>query len=323
MKSATGISLVRSELLCYATNHVKNSTVESLANCLTEFYDPEEIHAARQLLWMQGEKLLPKLPRRPHPPTDKASARVFAEDIAHWTSVLSDTDKPLEVEFYALDLRRIPPCTPEEINLFSIVARVATLEKKFETAAAIASQESLYPPSDQETLLKRVDIDPPVNSEPSRASTSTASGKSAPWITVPKNSSKSSARKRVRVAAKKLPSVVGTRTGTELKGCGPIKQLFMYGVDNLCTDADLKEYMCKSKVVPKEVRRVSKETWLRASFKVTVSADDIGKTSEGNFWPEGVMCREWLRNPPKPPPTLPNDARNDDNVFASDHDCHD
>ncbi|ELT97251.1 hypothetical protein CAPTEDRAFT_192389 [Capitella teleta] len=102
--------------------------------------------------------------------------------------------------------------------------------------------------------------------------------------------------------------VVGIgETDTEIKSCKPLKQLFVYGV----CDADaLKGFMG---VRPKQVHRVSKATWLRASFRVTVTEEDLKKVLQAKFWPSGVMCREWLNSVPKKPP---QDNSNFEDVFA-------
>jgi hypothetical protein len=44
------LQLVRSELLCYAFTHVNNNTKHSLTECISEFYNAEQLHTARELL---------------------------------------------------------------------------------------------------------------------------------------------------------------------------------------------------------------------------------------------------------------------------------
>ena len=76
--------------------------------------------------------------------------------------------------------------------------------------------------------------------------------------------------------------------------------------------------MQKKDVQPKEVRRISKDTWIRASYKIAVEDTHFSKTLSPDFWPEGIKCREWLQslhlkppNGPTPPaPPLPPASSN-------------
>ncbi|ELT91465.1 hypothetical protein CAPTEDRAFT_209171 [Capitella teleta] len=136
------------------------------------------------------------------------------------------------------------------------------------------------------------------------------------WTTVVKTSRKKppQVKQRLRAAAKLLQSVVGIgETDTEIKSCKPLKQLFVYGVGSVCNADALKGFMDKQGVQPKKVHRVSKATWLRASFRVTFEEEDLEKVRQAKFWPSGVMCREWLNSVPKNPP---QDNFNLEDVFG-------
>jgi hypothetical protein len=87
----------------------------------------------------------------------------------------------------------------------------------------------------------------------------------------------------------------------------------VYGVDSVCDADALKGFMDKQGVRPKQVHRVSKATWLRASFRVTVEEEDLEKVRQAKFWLSGVMCREWLNSVLKKPP---QDNSNFEDVFA-------
>lgn len=45
----------------------------------------------------------------------------------------------LAVKFYALDLKKAPPCPPEEFNIFSLAARLKALEQKVDKNATAVS----------------------------------------------------------------------------------------------------------------------------------------------------------------------------------------
>ncbi|ELT93129.1 hypothetical protein CAPTEDRAFT_195781 [Capitella teleta] len=103
------------------------------------------------------------------------------------------------------------------------------------------------------------------------------------------------ARKQLRDAVKDLRVVVGTEKGTVLKGCRPTKQLFVNRLERCSTDT-VKKYMISKGVTPRDVHCTSKESWLNASFRLTVVATDMDRVFDAHFWPVGVRCREWLPN---------------------------
>jgi len=281
-------ALHHNELLCYGTFNVSRSTAVSLTNCIVEFYNCDEIYEARELLWDSFKDFLRacshKKTRRTQPPTDKHSARPFVEDICKWLQCIANARDPVDVKFYALDLRRIPPCPPEEINIFSLVARIEALEKKAASSIPSASDPSIRPAP---------------RPHPQAAA---APSSSDAWTTVVKKKKKkgrSDARRRVHDAAKQLTVVRGTNSDTQLKGCKPLKHLFVYGVEKSCSPEILKEYLANRSVQAKEVRRISKDAWSRASFKVTVEEAVLEQLLIAEFWPDGILCREWVQSSPK------------------------
>ena len=303
--------LVHSELLCYAFVHANRSTVASLVDCVASFYRPGEVVAARESLWRECEPLLTALAvkktRRPSVPVDRYTTRPFAEDVCTWVASIANSEQcqKMMVRFYALDLRRTPPCPPEEINVFSLAARVAALEKDRENCACNAMRHS-SPPNErarfsdadavrQETVPK---VAPNAN-----ASSSDESGKEREWTDVVKKSTlrkqrQQAARKLVTRAVKDIPVVVGTATNsanTVVKGAKPTKALFVSNVER-CSSAEITQLMKEKGVPPWDVHCTSKKNLPTASFRVTIRGDDALKVLKPDFWPYGVRCREWLPN---------------------------
>ena len=125
---------VRNELLCFMFNNAHTSPADGMICCLCEFYKPAEIVTARETLWKEYEDLLKvgvKKPRRTQTPTDKDAIKPWVEDISVWVLFLVNGHlNELTVKFYAIDLGRVPPCPPEELNIFSLAARLKALEQK-------------------------------------------------------------------------------------------------------------------------------------------------------------------------------------------------
>ena len=296
--------LVHNELLCYAFTQAHNSTLTSLVDCIVEFYRPADTVDARELLWKHCESVLAVITskkRRPAAPVDKQTARPFVEDICQWVCHIVNHDlyDDLPVKFYALDLRNTPPCKPEEVNVFSLAARLTALEEKF---CQSETSTSTVPLPAHQAPRRVVQNAPQASNEPSTSAVPVASatGQKDTWSTVVKKPKRPKADpKRVRAAAQHLPVVVGTGANDRIKSCKPLKDVFVYGVDGSCREDAIKDHITKKGVQPKRVQRVSKDTWFRSSFRITVEEDNVQQVLQAAFWPDGVKCREWLRTIPK------------------------
>ncbi|ELT89054.1 hypothetical protein CAPTEDRAFT_195962 [Capitella teleta] len=253
------LQLGRSELLCYAFTHVNSNIKHCLTECISEFYNAEQIHTARELLRKEYEHFLiimMKKTRRPQVPYDKKTPRPFADDISQWVFMIANGPNDSSFcQLYALDLTQVPPCRTEEINIFSFVSRISTLEKNDRERQSIESIKpqrpqpshpiSEYPPhTDQQTNVK---ILIPI--------TASSAYPEETWAKVvnrnKKRIQKATARKEVRAAAKDLHVVVGTAGAKGVKACPPVKHIFVY-------------------------------------------KDDFSKTFSEGFWPSGIRCREWI-----------------------------
>jgi hypothetical protein len=96
-----------------------------------------------------------------------------------------------------------------------------------------------------------------------------------PWTTVVRKKRPNSSQKRadVRAAAKEMRTVVGTGSAeAQVKACPTIKQIFVSKVDRDVKPAAMRALMKKKGVSPIDIRLLSKEAWLSASFKIAVPA---------------------------------------------------
>ncbi|ELU12429.1 hypothetical protein CAPTEDRAFT_201203 [Capitella teleta] len=295
------LQLVRSELLCYAFTHVNSNTKHSLTECISEFYNAEQIHAARELLWKEYEQFLitvMKKTRRPQVPYDKETARPFADDISQWAMIANAPNDSSFCQFYALDLTQVPPCRPEEVNIFSLVSRISALEKNDRDRRSMENIKpqrlqpshpiSEYQPhTDQQTNV-RIPVPVTVSSAPPEET----------WAKVvdrnKKRIQKVTARKEVRAAAKDLHVVVGTAGAKDVKACPPLKHIFVYKVSRDCTADSIRTLMKSNGVDPINIRITSKPSWLSSSFCISIAKDDFSKTFSESFWPSGIRCREWI-----------------------------
>ena len=294
---------VRCELLCYSFNYANKSSVGGLTDCLVQFYKPDEIYKAREMLWNELQQQLNdanvKKPRRTQPPTNAESARPFAEDISQGVHAMDPDAIP--VTFYAVDLRRIPPCPPEEINVFSLAARLNALEQKLTSA-----NDSRSKPNWSKTCSSAQEIPEGhiLGATPSETMYSevaiAAAASDQKWTTVEKKNRRNRRAAAVRKYVKNddsIRSVVGTGADTEVKACTPTVKLFVHEVQKPCSADVLKQYFETKKIGQVNVRQISKESWAKASFCVTVDKKNSDDVFSDDFWPKGVKVREWVPVP--------------------------
>ena len=93
---------------------------------IVTFYNADEIVDAKYALWENCNEELGSFPLRQNS-TNRLAIVVHMEDIFEGIKSLDEKEK-LPV-FVAKDLNRIPNALPEELNILSIITRVAELEK--------------------------------------------------------------------------------------------------------------------------------------------------------------------------------------------------
>ncbi|MEE4248616.1 MAG: hypothetical protein V2I33_24835 [Kangiellaceae bacterium] len=310
--------------------------MKSLAECICEFYNPDEIYVAREMLWdVYGQPITAcgaKKTRRVQPPADIQTARPFADDITSWVGMLVNSHpEEMCTKFYALDLRRVPPCPPEEINIFSVVARITALEKSLE--ASLNANASWPLPGDaphgsrpqtanQFRSLPRESASKTMMRTDTQGATVNHTDPDPSWTKViKKRTQKVEVRKKVRSAVKALPVVTGVGTDANLKGSTPVNHIFVNRVDYECTEETMRRFLEKKGVEIINIHKTSKEHANSASFRITVPKHQVESTLKADFWPCGIMCREWIRYIPKgrKPDAANDDAEDEEETDADDY----
>ena len=141
------------ELLTYAKHYVNCSTIENIKKMIMNFYSESDIVQAKRLLWSEtsGTKLLGKYPERKS--TDNRPVSVaHINDIMEALKTLDSADKI--PDFVARDLDRLPDCQPEELNLLSLIGRVADLEKTIQLHSDMLSTISIDVMSIKDNAIK-------------------------------------------------------------------------------------------------------------------------------------------------------------------------
>lgn len=121
--------LIHSELLCFMQHYSQSCSPDKIKRVVMCFYDNEQIMQAKDILWQKcGEKLKEYVRRRTT--TQRSMEEANIADI--WEA-LDDLDRQnYAVNFYAVDLSKVPKHCPEDINELAMIERISALERKFE-----------------------------------------------------------------------------------------------------------------------------------------------------------------------------------------------
>ena len=132
-------AVIFNELLFYTKHFMDSASVDNIKKIVMHFYDDTEIVDAKRAIWANNVDVLGAYPERKS--TDNRHARIpNVNDIFNALSKLDAVDKMPRIA--ALQLNKIPDRQPEELNILSIIDRVARMEnnmtKHEETLSTLA-----------------------------------------------------------------------------------------------------------------------------------------------------------------------------------------
>ena len=118
--------IVSNELLAYVQHYADSSSFDSLKKLLLEYYNPDEIKNAKQVLWKSCNHLLPPIEKRVKSSSRSAhEAEVY--DILNAFKKL-DGEESSYPTFASVDLNRLPKHGPEELDMVDMLERIQALE---------------------------------------------------------------------------------------------------------------------------------------------------------------------------------------------------
>jgi len=123
--------LIINEVLTYVFHVFGQSSQDSMKKTLRAFYDDEEIHKAKECLWISyGEELLGKTPKR-QGSAQKSTKDFEIDDIIKAVEVI-DRKKMMNIKvmFCAVNIARVPIFKPEEVDMISVLDRLAVIEQQ-------------------------------------------------------------------------------------------------------------------------------------------------------------------------------------------------
>ena len=147
--------LVHSEILCYIQTYMQSCAPDNIKRIVQCFYSAEQIREAKQTLWdSKISNKLKKFQNRKSTP-NRTETEANLNDIME---AVADLDKQNinSVKFVTIDLTQIPKHTPEEINQYAILDRIAALERKYDDLQGNCSRNYIMM-TQQEKNIERIE----------------------------------------------------------------------------------------------------------------------------------------------------------------------
>lgn len=133
-------TIIINELLSYLSFYLDNSALENIKKIATLFYDQDDINNAKKVLWENRSEILgPYVERKKSDKRSVAEANI--NDILEALIKLDSAQK--SPKFVAQNLDKLPERQPEELNVLTLINRIASIEKTIKNNNDVLSQHSI------------------------------------------------------------------------------------------------------------------------------------------------------------------------------------
>ena len=133
-------TIIINELLSYLSFYLDNSALENIKKIATLFYDQDDTNNAKKVLWENRSEILgPYVERKKSDKRSVAEANI--NDILEALIKLDSTQK--SPKFVAQNLDKLPERQPEELNVLTLINRIASIEKTIKNNNDVLSQHSI------------------------------------------------------------------------------------------------------------------------------------------------------------------------------------
>ena len=141
--TVTKSKLVDCPLLSYLSLIQHESSKDMMKTAILEFYSDAEISEAKEILWnTYDEELLGKKQKR-NLGGDRSIREKETDDILEALSLVDRNQNEWDcVTFCCVNWRRLPRSSPEELNMISILDRLAVVEQKLKRVNEVSSSHT-------------------------------------------------------------------------------------------------------------------------------------------------------------------------------------
>ena len=132
--------IIVNELLSYLSFYMNNSAIDNIKKIAINFYDSDDIINSKKVLWENRTNIL-----GPYTDRKKSDKRTVSEaNINDIFEALTKLDTAQELpKFVAQNLDKLPERHPEELNVLTLINRVATIEKTMKNHNDVLSQHAI------------------------------------------------------------------------------------------------------------------------------------------------------------------------------------
>ena len=299
-----------SEFMCFVMNNFGKTPLKNIKDIVVNFYEAEEIVAAKELLHQELTKLsLDGLPRLLRRQGDNRSVRDMDDIMAYITRADEGGMLSSLPVFVAAKLDRLPTTKPSEMDLYALVCRMARLEEAVASHDTVMKQlpKSVINGNDAQQMVLSADnvsVDsPPQPPDHTSQSSSTWADVAADnggdhasgWNVVNHQKHKSQPRLPVRVLGSKEVEQTSTAVRTV-----PRKSVLAAYVGRLhpeTTEEDLTRFLTVEGmrgIVCKKLKAKNGQVFRTAAFYVTCGIESSNLFYNEQCWPEGVELRDWI-----------------------------
>lgn len=297
-------------MLSYIAYGLQTSSVEYVKQVMIDFFTPEELVDAREVLWGKCDPdahVLPKLIRRHSVSSPKGSA-LTATDLVDGIRALDEAGKMPQFVVDYTKLHRVPLGKPCETSSISIVERLNKLEARVAYSENLIAKKCneciLHQESDTEVTSKKVE--PASNrislQQVKKTLAEVAAGDIVPrpedeFIIVQSKQSKKAAKNAKKKEQAAATRRQGTASASTDLDSGPVRfRMQITNVKPHITAEKIQEYI-KSKDASLSdvvVEDRSSEGWDTKRFVLTFDKEAQETVMNPEFWPNGIYFNRWF-----------------------------
>ena len=328
MPMATDVLI--SEVLCFIRNNFDKLVISELKPTLVNFYNDEELSAAKGILLKAVTTALDtvgssvELPRIPPRRVGDNKKQHTVDDLLKLFTVI-DEQRLSMPSFVAFDLTRVPFLNADSMGMIAMMRKMESFERRLATMEDWCVQEQisapLSHPAVQPTGADRVPDEydsSGFNATPSSETSDEEHGDNDgdrgnpyPWVDVARRHHPTKPRAIPSAArsaqsgsnVKKRSKLLGTACvgDNKIKSGVEIVRKAVIHIDNLdinCSAELLKDYLLSKDI--SVISCYSTKSWLRegekdkvTAFRVCVPADCRNAVMDVNIWSKGIVLRDW------------------------------
>ena len=315
--------LIINELLCYLTCKFSKLSLGTLKCVITDFYTPEDISNAKEILVVSVDSLQNEKWQKPAKRKQSDNkARIEVDDII---GIYTFLDENLLLNklpgFVVANVDNVPSTRVEEGDLRCVLNKLKNVEDKIDNIATPLLQinSKILDTTDTNREMNQKNVGRSATSGRSWAEAAqfrsdaiddtmqaTASDTddypSAPDkdFTVKVNKKRrfvQSPQSKPAAQPVKPKTIIGSNAGSSLKAAKEQRKKRIFCVSNVCsktTSEELKNMLTENNIRVNNIFTAKSKSEDSVSFRVNIDADDISKFVDEALWPSYIIVREWV-----------------------------